>query len=171
MEVLQAMKERYSVRDYDGKKIEDEKMEQLMHAVALAPTAKNLQPFHIYVLESEEALKKIRSITGCAYNAPVVFLFSANKEQEWKNPLEEGIVSGEQDCAIAATHLMLEAENLGLGTVYVCMFPNRKVEEAFALPENERAVLLMPCGYPSETSTPSANHSKSKSTEELFERI
>ena len=160
MDLLQLMQDRYSVRLYAEKEVEEEKLDAVLKAALIAPTAKNNQPFRIYVLKSAEALEKIRNLTRCAFNAPVVLLFTYNKDEQWNNPLEEGIVSGVEDTAIVATHAMLEAVEQGLGTCWVNFFPNTEVEKAFGIPENERSVLLLPLGYPAESSAPVANHTK-----------
>ena len=167
MDLLQLMQDRYSVRLYAEKEVEEEKLDAVLKAALIAPTAKNNQPFRIYVLKSAEALEKIRNLTRCAFNAPVVLLFTYNKDEQWNNPLEEGIVSGVEDTAIVATHAMLEAVEQGLGTCWVNFFPNTEVEKAFGIPENERSVLLLPLGYPAESSAPVANHTKKRDKEEL----
>ena len=76
MELQKVLKERYSVRIYDSRPIEDEKLTRILEAGNAAPTAKNQQPQRIYVLKSEEAIQKIRAITRCAFNAPVVLIFA-----------------------------------------------------------------------------------------------
>lgn len=162
MELLTAMKERYSVRKYSSEPIDDETLTKILEAGNIAPTAKNIQPQRIYVLKSPEALEKIRSITRCAFNAPVVLLMAYDENQQWTNPLEEGITSGQQDVSITAVHIMLAAWDLGVGSCWVNFFPNTETAEAFGLPANEKPVLLMPLGYPAEDSVPSVNHSTKK---------
>lgn len=158
----QLIKQRYSCRDYLDKQIEKEKLNQVLEAGNLAPTAKNNQPQRIYVLQSKEALEKIRQETKCAFNAPVVLLICYDEKEEWNNPLEEGIHSGVEDASIVATHMMLEATELGLGTCWVNVFPNSHTREVFNLPENIKPVLLMTIGYPSEKGIPSERHTLRK---------
>ncbi len=171
MEFLQLMEQRYSVRKYAEKAVEEEKLNKVLQAALNAPTAKNNQPFRIYVLKSEEALAKIRGITRCAFNAPIVLLFTYQKEEQWENPLEAGVVSGVEDVAIVASHAMLEAADLGLGTCWVNFFPNTETEKAFCIPETERSVLLMPLGYASEDSAPTPNHTTKRPKEELVKEL
>ena len=83
-----------------------------------APTAKNQQPQRIYVLESEDAIGKIRGITRCAFNAPVVLLVCGDKEAAWTNPFNDRN-SAEMDCSIVTTQMMLQAQELGLGTCWI----------------------------------------------------
>ena len=143
MDLLQLMQDRYSVRLYAEKEVEEEKLDAVLKAALIAPTAKNNQPFRIYVLKSAEALEKIRNLTRCAFNAPVVLLFTYNKDEQWNNPLEEGIVSGVEDTAIVATHAMLEAVEQGLGSCWVNYFPNTEVEKPSAFRKMKEAY----CSY------------------------
>ncbi len=162
MELLKLMEERYSVRAYSQREIEEEKLNRILEAGRLAPTAKNNQPQHIYVLKSPEAIGKIRALTRCAYNAPVVLAVAVDKSQEWNNPLESGITSGQQDAAIVATHMMLAAWEQGIGSCWVCYMAPTEVHDAFNLPENEQIALLMPIGYPADEAKPSPNHTSRK---------
>ena len=83
-----------------------------------------------------------------------MLIFTYNADEDWKNPLESGVHSGIQDVSIVATHIMLEAWELGIGTCWVNYFANSKLESELGLPQNERTVLLMPIGYPADDSEP-----------------
>ena len=150
MEFLDLVRSRYSCRDYKDTPVSDELLNKILEAGNLAPTAKNLQPQRIYVIKSEDNLKKIREITPCAFNAPVVFIFAYDTDEDWKNVRQEGIHSGVEDVSIVATHMMLEATSLGLATCWVNAYPNAVCDEAFNLPSNQKSVLLMPLGYPND---------------------
>ena len=102
MEFMELAKERYSVRKYKDTKLTQEQIDRLLEVSNLAPTGKNNQPHRIYVLQSDEALAKINEITPCAFHAPVVFMFTYNKDEDWKNAREEGIHSGIEDVSIGA---------------------------------------------------------------------
>ena len=162
MELLKLMEERYSVRAYSPREIEEDKLDRILEAGRLAPTAKNNQPQHIYVLKSPKAIGTVRALTRCAYNAPVVLAVAVDKSREWNNPLEEGVTSGQQDAAIVATQMMLAAWNEGIGSCWVCYMSPTEIHDAFGLPENEQVVLLMPIGYPAEEAKPSPNHGSRK---------
>ncbi|MCD7866981.1 MAG: nitroreductase family protein [Clostridiales bacterium] len=168
MDFLTLAKARYSVRDYEDRAIEEEKLQKILEAGLLAPTAKNSQAHRVYVLKSPEALEKIRTLTRCAFNAPVVLLFTYNKEEEYRNKIEPDYTSGQQDASIVAAHMMLEAAELGLGSCWVNVFPPSDTMKAFDLPENERPVLLMPMGYASPDSVPSERHTQSREAKELI---
>ena len=165
MEFLELAQARYSVRKFADKPVEEEKLQKVLEAGACAPTAKNLQPQHIYVLKSEEAVAKMREITRCAFNAPVVLLVCGNKETAWVNPFNDRS-SNEMDCSIVATQMMLQAQELGLGTCWACWFDTAKTKETFAIPENEEVFAILPLGYPAEDCKPAGLHFSRKGLEE-----
>ena len=154
MDFLELAADRYSVRSYSDRPIEPEKMERILKAGQLAPTAVNFQPQKIYVLKSPEAIGKIRSLTRFAYDAPVVLLVCADKTKVWRSPSEHGYDTGEMDASIVCTHMMLEAWALGIGSVWVRGFDSRQVAKVFDLPEQVQPICLLPIGYPSDESVP-----------------
>jgi len=170
MELLELAKARYSVRKFAEKPVEEEKLQKVLAAGACAPTAKNQQPQKIYVLESPEAVEKIRGITRCAFNAPVVLMVCGCKDQAWVNPFNDRS-SAEMDCSIVTTQMMLQAQELGLGTCWVCWFDTKQTKEAFNIPENEEVFALLPLGYPAESSHPSSMHDSRKALEETVVRL
>ncbi len=149
-------RQRFAVREYAQTPVEQAKLDSILEAGRLAPTAKNVQPQHIYVLQSPEAIAKINSLTRCAYGAPVVFLVCYDADQVWTK--EDGTNSGDMDCSIIGTHMMMEATELGLGTCWVKWFDPAQVAAAFELPANHKPSFLMPCGYASENAKPSDHH-------------
>lgn len=102
--------------------------------------------------------------------APAILLVCAERDRTWKNPLEDGVTSAEQDAAIVATHMMLEAWENGIGSCWVGYFPPSKLAAALALPEDHRPVLLMPIGVPADDAAPSPLHAQCKSLDELVTR-
>ena len=137
----------------------------------IAPTGKNNQAWRCYVLRSDEAMEKINGLSRCIFGAPMVLLFTYDTQEEWHSPLEEGIHSGVEDVSIVATHAMLEARELGVGSIWVNLFPNTETERAFGLPETERSVLLMPLGYAAEDCEPSPRHEQSRPVDELVKYL
>ncbi len=170
MDLTRLMAERYSVRKYSEKPVEEAHLQAILEAGRLAPTAKNLQPQRIYVLESPEALAKIRALVPSAFNAPVVLVFCGTPEACWVNPFT-GHPSDETDVTIVATHMMLKAAELGLGTCYVCWMDNPKVHQAFSLPAGERVHCVMPLGHPAEDSIPSPRHTERRPLAETVTRL
>lgn len=171
MDFTELAQARYSVRKFSDKAVEPEVLKRILEAGLLAPTAKNNQPQRIYVLQSKEALDKLDSLTHCRYGAGTVLLFTYNTDEDWKNPLEEGVHSGVEDVSITATYIMLRAIEQGVYTTWCNYFANSKLEQAFDLPENEKAVLIMPIGYPAEGVAPAPAHTESKKLEEIVRHI
>lgn len=171
MSFMDLAKERYSVRKFLDTEVSQDLLDKVIEAGMVAPTAKNLQPQRVYVIRSKEGLAKIDAMTPCRYGAPIVFLFAYNTDEEWKNPKEAGIVSGQQDVSIVATHMMLEAKDLGLDTLWIDFFPNSEAEKSFNLPSNEKAVLLMALGHASPDAEPSVNHTKKRPVSDLIKYI
>ncbi len=153
-------RQRFAVREYKQTPVEQAKLDSILEAGRLAPTAKNVQPQHIYVMQSSEAIAKINELTRCAYGAPVVFLVCYDTELVWTK--EDGTNSGDMDCSIVGTHMMMEATELGLGTCWVKWFDPAQVAEAFDLPANHKPSFLMPCGYAADGVQPSPMHTDRK---------
>lgn len=171
MNFMNLIEKRYTVRSFSDKKLEQEKLDLILKAGNMAPTAKNQQPQRIYVLQSEKAIAKINKLCPCIYGAQTVLLFTYSTDEEWHNRMEDGIYSGIEDVSIVATHMMLEATELGVATCWVNCFPNTETMRTFDLPENEKAVLLMPIGYAADNALPSPNHTTSKDLVDIVRYI
>ena len=160
MDILTLMEKRYSVRDFSDVAVKDADIEKILESARLAPSAKNLEPYKIIVVKSEEALQKLRAATRNAYNAPVVFVICANKEECWER--NDGWKSADTDAAIVCDHMMLTATSLGLGSVWACWFDEKSVREALKIDQNLTPISLLPVGYPSDTCAPSERHTQRK---------
>ena len=171
MDFMELVKKRYSVRKFSERTVEREKLDAVLFAGNIAPTAKNLQPQRIYVLQSEDALAKLDTLTHCRYGAKTVLLFAYNTDEDWKNPLEEGVHSGVEDVSIVATHIMLAAAEQGLDTCWCNYFANSKLEELFDLPENEKSVLIMPIGYATDDAKPTPLHEQKRGSSETVKYL
>jgi len=158
MTFLELAKARYSVRKYQDKAIEPEKLAAILEAGRVAPTACNNQPQRVYVVKSAEARAKLAAVCKCTFDAPVILAICYDKTRDWKNPLMPGYESGETDAAIVCTHMMLEAWELGIGSCWVGYFNADEVSAALSLPQNLCVSALLPIGYPAEGAEPSANH-------------
>lgn len=167
MEFLELATKRFSVRKFEEKPVEDEKLQKIMEAGRVAPTAKNLQPTKVYLLKSDAALEKIRAITPATFKAPAVFLVCTDAANAWVNPFDD-FNSHVMDSSIICAHMMLEAEDLGLGSTWVCWFDSAKVKEAFSLPEGIQPRCLLPVGYPAADVKPGPMHAQRKPIEEIF---
>ena len=158
MNFLDLVHERYSVRKFKSDMIEDAKLQAILEAGRVAPTACNMQPQKIYVVKSEENRKKLSAVCRFTFDAPVVLVIAYDKDRDWKNKRIPGYSSGETDAAIVCTHMMLAAWEQGIGSCWVGAFSNEAIEEALALPENIRVTAMLPIGYAAEDATPAEFH-------------
>lgn len=161
MEFKEVIKNRYSCKSFKADAVEPEKIEAILAAGRLAPTAKNLQEQHIYVVQSEEMLAKIDAITPCRYKAPTVLAVAFDKNNVFTYPGEKRD-SGVEDATIVATHMILAAADEGVNSCWINFFDPDKAAEALGLPENEEVLMLMDLGYAAEGAGPLANHDSRK---------
>ena len=171
MDFMNLAKERFSVRKFTDKPVEQEKLDVILEAGRVAPTAHNNQPQKIYVLQSEEALAKINSLCRCIFGAKTVLMITNDKNLEWQNPLEEGVYAGVEDVSIVATHMMLAAWEQGIGSCWVNYFAPTEIAKAFNLPANEQLVLLMPLGYAAEDEKPAPLHEASRDIKDMVQYL
>ena len=160
---------RYSVRSFKDVPIEEEKMNLILEAGRIAPTACNNQPQKIYVAKSADARQKLASVCRCTFDAPVILVVCYDRTRNWKNKLMPGYESGETDAAIVCTHMMLQAADLGVGSCWVGVFNADEVSAALGLPENIRVTALMPMGYADMEAGP--RHSQFREKDEMVEEI
>ena len=165
MEFKELIKNRYSCKKYSDKKVEKEKLDAILEAGRLAPTAKNLQEQHIYVVESEEVLAKIDAATPCRYGAPTVLVVAFDKNNVFTYPGEQRD-SGVEDAAIVATHLMLAAANEGVDSCWLNFFDPDQLAKELGLPENEEVLMLLDLGYAAEGAGPLPTHDNRKALSE-----
>lgn len=170
MEFSEVVKNRYSCKKFDGRKVERDKLNAILEAGRLAPTAKNLQEQMIYVAESEDALAKIDSVTPCRYGAPTVLVVAFDKNNVYTYPGEKRN-SGIEDAAIVATHLMLAAANAGVDSCWLNRFDPDVLAKSLGLPENEEILMLLDLGYAAADTKPLENHSKRKPLSETVKYI
>ena len=157
---------RYSLRKFSPAPVEAEKLALILEAGRNAPTAHNLQPQRIFVLQTPEALEKADGCTASHFHPPVMLVVAYDAQAAWKRETD-GKNHGEIDAAIAATQMMLQAADLGLGTTYVGMFEPEKLISAFPEMAGLTPIALLPLGYPAETAHPSRLHADRKPMEEL----
>ena len=161
MEFKEVIRNRFSCRKYSAKAIEREKLDAVLEAGRLAPTAKNLQEQHIYVAESEEALARIDKVTPCRYGAPTVLVVAFDKNNVFTYPGEKRD-SGIEDASIVATHMILAAADEGLGSCWINFFEPEKMAAELGLPENEEVLMMLDLGYAADGVKPTPGHSARK---------
>lgn len=170
MEFTEVIKNRYSCKKYDGRKISDEQLKVILEAGRLAPTAKNTQEQHIYVVQSEEAIAKIDKVTPCRYNAGTVLVVAFNKNEAYNYPRSTRD-SGVEDASIVATHMILAAADIGVNSCWVNNFNPEELKADLGLPENEDILMLMDLGFADETASPLPNHNSRKDLSETVSYI
>ena len=158
---------RYSCRSFKPQTIEPAKLKLVLEAGRIAPTACNNQPQRIKVITDPEDLAKVDECTPCRFNAPAVLLVCYDKTVCWKREFD-GEDSGEVDASIVTTHLMLAAQEAGLGTCWVMYFNPAKTVELFALPENIVPVAFLPIGYPADNVAPSGSQKHRLSLDKIL---
>lgn len=168
MRFSQLITRRYSVRNYKSTPVENYKLEQVLGAARLAPSAVNFQPWHFIVVTQPENLAKIHLTYHREWfrTAPVIIIACADHSLSWKRSFD-GKDSAEIDVAIAVDHMMLQAADLGLGTCWVCNFDTQRCAEALKLPGHIEPVVLVPLGYPENEEIP---QKKRKLLEEIIHR-
>ena len=166
MEFEDIIKKRTSVRKFSDTKIDKEKLDKILEAGRLAPTAKNNQPFKIYVVNSENGLMKIDNASRCRYGAKTVLIICGNKDQAY----HKGDYSTyEMDSCIVATHMMLEATNIGVDNIWIESFDENILRNEFNIPSEYIPVCLLPLGYKSVDCPINPLHEKRKNIEDIVE--
>ena len=165
MTFLELAQSRFSTRQYKDAPVEKEKLDKILEAGRFAPTAKNGQPQRIFAVTSKEGLAKVDKCTPCRFGAPVALITCYDKNLSWKRP-QDGKEHGDIDAAIVQTHMMLQAEELGLGTVWVCFFDPAAVAREFELPENIVPSSMLMVGYRADNAQPSPMHAQRNPVEE-----
>jgi nitroreductase len=158
---------RYSVRSFKETPVEQEKIDQLLEVARVAPTACNNQPQRLIVVTASDKLGFIDQSTHCRFGAPLVFIIGYDRDACWVRSFDNE-TSGVVDASIITTHLMLEAADSGLGSVWVMHFDPFKLRELFELPDNFIPVALLPVGYPAPDATQNPRHFESRPLEDLL---
>jgi nitroreductase len=145
MDFLSLAKQRFSSRSYSNKEVEQEKIDRILEAGRVAPTACNNQPQRILVIRTKEGLEKLQHAYH-TFNAPLAFIVCADHSASWKRS-SDGKDSADIDTSIVTTHMMLEATDLGLDSVWICAFKPDIIRKEFSLPDSVEPVNLLLVGY------------------------
>ena len=149
MDFLELCQQRCSIRDYNDKPVEREKIEYILACARMAPSAVNFQPWTFLVVREEENLAKVRECYHRDWfkTASCYIILCADHEQSWKRKVDKKDFS-DVDVAIAAEHIALAATSIGLGSCWVCNFDPAALRENFEIPQNLEPVVILPIGYP-----------------------
>lgn len=146
MNFLEIAKKRYSVRKYQERPVEKEKLDQILEAGRVAPTGANRQPQRLFVVQSEAGHAKIDQAAK-TFGAPVVIVVCSNEQETWERSYD-GKKLTDIDAAIVTDHMMLQATELGLGSVWICWFKPTVLKEVLNLPEELVPINILAIGYP-----------------------
>ncbi len=160
MEFLKLAKERFTCRSYMDKKVEKEKLEKILEAGKIAPTAANMQPQRLLILQEEKGLEKLKRGADI-YQAPLAIIVCGDKEKVWKRSFD-GKNMVDIDTSIVTTHMMLEAKELGLESVWVCYFKPDIIRKEFNIPENLEPINILAIGYGSGEKADASRHDKAR---------
>ena len=158
MSVLELMKRRCSVRRFKTRPVERETIERVLEAARVAPSACNKQPWRFVVVRDKAVQRRISA--RWADVAPVLIVAVVDHAHSWHR--QDGKDHGDVDIAIAVDHMTLMAEDLGLGTCWVCAFDAAGCGQVLGLGPEEEAVVLLPIGYPAEHTSPDRHATQRK---------
>jgi len=164
MDFQELIQHRYSVRAYKPDWVEEEKVQKVLRAAQLAPTAANRQPFQLIVIHTKGREKELRRIYDVDWfiQAPLVIGVVGLPDAAWKRCDKKSYT--DVDAAIAMDHLILAAADLGLGTCWIGAFDPNAAREVLGLPDDVEPIAFTPLGYP-------ADEPKAKKRKELKELV
>jgi nitroreductase len=159
--VIENILNRKSVRKYSDKKVEQEKIDEILKCAMAAPSAMNKQPWELLVVTDKEKLEKIAEIApnaSYAKNSQITIIVCGDKfvsDKFW-----------EQDCCAVTENILLAVEALGLGAVWCAVYPLDEkvlaVKNLFNLPENIIPLNIIPIGYPFSKEEPKQKYNAKK---------
>jgi len=145
MNFLELARKRFSVRHFEAKNVEEEKLLQILEAGRVAPTAANHQPQRIIVVRGDVGLDKLKKAANI-YDTPLAVIVCADRNEAWKRPFD-GKDTVDIDASIVTDHMMMEATEIGLGTVWICYFKPDVVRKEFNIPNHMEPVNILAIGY------------------------
>jgi len=150
MEYYDLIRSRESIRSYDpNRPLSKEVLEKILNAGRLAPSAANYQPWKFLVISSSQVLEKVRECYSPQWfkDAPHILIVLGMENHAWVRRYD-GYNSIETDVTIAMTHLILAAENEGVGTCWIAAYNPAILKEALNITDNQRIFAITPLGYP-----------------------
>lgn len=167
MDFLELAKKRFSVRKYESKKVEEEKIIRILESGRVAPTAANKQPQRFIIVTEEEGLNKLKKAANI-YGAPLVIIVCSEHNATWKRPFDKKDFA-DIDASIVTDHMMLQATELGLGSVWIGYFDPKVIKKEFNIPESIEPINILAIGYNlGETASPDRHNKLRKPLSELI---
>ena len=151
MDFLELVRKRYSVRAYKSSPVEEEKLQAILEAARLAPTAANRQPIRVVVIKTDERRDELQRVYGRKWflDAPVVLCVVGVEAEAWVRS-HDGRSYVDVDAAIVMDHIVLAATSLGLGTCWIAAFDPDAAKDVLGLPSGVRPIIFTPLGYPDD---------------------
>ncbi|MBC8876486.1 MAG: nitroreductase family protein [Planctomycetes bacterium] len=169
MEVLKLMKKRCSVRKFEDRAIEEEKLLYVLEAARVAPSACNFQPWRFIVVKNKDLMKRIAPAWVADANTPAMIVICGDHRQAWRR--RDGKDHCDIDIAIAVDHMTLAAAEVSLGTCWICSFDAFQCTIALELPDQVEPMVLLPIGYPAESREANRHDRDRKPLEEIVSWI
>ena len=166
MDFIKFASERYSVRKFEDRHLEQPVIEKILEAGHVAPTGCNYQPQRILVINTDESVEKLKRCTKCHFDTKTAMLICYNRNESWVRKYD-GALSAPVDAAIVTTHMMLMAHSIGLGCTWVMHFDPNAMRKEFNIPEHYEPAALLVMGYPHKEDEPLPLHSSFRPIEEV----
>lgn len=161
--MLEQIRNRRSIRKYLEKSVDDDKIIQLLESARLAPSGSNTQPWHFIIVKSGEIRQKLVEVSNnqkWMLSAPVFIVCVADIRSRITNNIEISLNENSpqlelkqiiRDTSIAIEHIVLEANNLGLGACWVAWFTQEEIRPILNIPSDKFVVCILTLGYASES--------------------
>lgn len=156
MKFTELAEQRTSIRSYTKKPVSKKMLNEVLEAGRLAPTACNLQPFRFIVVQQEENLAALAEGYPAEWfaEAPVVIAICTTPKKAWVRQKHDDKNYADVDGAIAADHMTLAAQELGLGTCWVGAFNPKIIRKVLGIPRSAEPLILLTLGHPNEKGRP-----------------
>ncbi len=165
MDFIKFASDRFSVRKFKPQHLEKEVIDKILLGGHIAPTGCNYQPQRILVLNTDEGMERLSKCTPCHFDAPTAMVIGYNKKESWVRKYD-GVMSAPVDSTIVATHLMLTAHSLGVGSCMVMAYNPEILKNEFNIPEDYEITMILCLGYPADDAVPHSYHEEVRPIEE-----
>ncbi|MTV47368.1 nitroreductase [Heliobacillus mobilis] len=160
MGFLEIAKKRYSCRNFLPNPVEKEKLNQILEAARVAPTGANKQPYKLLVVQETEGQEKLKKAAK-TYGAPLSIIVCGDHSKVWVRPFDQKNIL-DIDASIVTDHMMLQATELGLDSVWICYFNPIVLREEFNIPAGYEAINILAIGYSAEEAQSPDRHEKTR---------
>lgn len=156
MDFQELIRVRRSIRGYKPEPIAEDVLYRVLGAGRIAPTAANLQPFHLILVTDEDTRARMKAVYArdWFHTAPAILVGCVESAKAWQR--SDGFNAAELDVAIVMDHIILAAAEEGLGSCWVVAFDEAKAKEILGIPPDVRVIAMTPLGYPSSEPRPFA---------------